>query len=185
MVPGCRQPCRVESSVIYCYIYGMGAFQHTELFDIMAHTGGSKSHASLERGLKSTGVCLQNVAKFEGHKGAVTGLSFSENGYYLSTSGADGVHLWDLRKLRNFKNLTPYENDVPSQVISFCLDCHFFPFFVSRLRRLFECFWQHQACILRIACLRVRMVTARSAVQSVVHSSSCNSHCRASQSASC
>ena len=37
---------------------------------------------------------LQNVAKFEGHKGPVTGLSFSENGYFLATAAADGVKLW-------------------------------------------------------------------------------------------
>ena len=59
------------------------------------------------------------MAKFEGHKGAVTGLCFSENGYYLATTATDGVKLWDLRKLRNFKTLTPYEAGVPSQV-TFC-----------------------------------------------------------------
>ena len=37
---------------------------------------------------------VQNVAKFEGHKGPVTGLSFSENGYFLATAAADGVKLW-------------------------------------------------------------------------------------------
>ncbi len=36
----------------------------------------------------------QNVAKFEGHKGPVTGLSFSENGYFLATAASDGVKLW-------------------------------------------------------------------------------------------
>ncbi|OSX79797.1 hypothetical protein BU14_0071s0051 [Porphyra umbilicalis] len=30
---------------------------------------------------------------------AVTGLSFSENGYYVVTAGARGVRVWDLRKL--------------------------------------------------------------------------------------
>jgi pre-mRNA-processing factor 19 len=29
--------------------------------------------------------------------------------YYLATGAADGVKLWDLRKLKNFKTLTPYE----------------------------------------------------------------------------
>lgn len=47
------------------------------------------------------------VAKFEGHSGALSGMSFSENGYYLATCAPDGVKLWDLRKLRNFKTLTP------------------------------------------------------------------------------
>ncbi|KAK9866225.1 hypothetical protein WJX84_007807 [Apatococcus fuscideae] len=51
----------------------------------------------------------KNVAKFEGHKGPVSGLCFSENGYYLATTAADGVKLWDLRKLKNFRTLTPYE----------------------------------------------------------------------------
>eukprot|EP00898_Chlorokybus_atmophyticus_P008651 jgi/Chlat1/8788/Chrsp90S08134 len=46
-----------------------------------------------------------NVAKFEGHTGTVTSLSFSENGYYLATAAADGVKLWDLRKLKNFRNI--------------------------------------------------------------------------------
>ena len=32
-------------------------------------------------------------------------MSFSENGYYLATAADDGVKLWDLRKLKNFKSL--------------------------------------------------------------------------------
>jgi len=49
---------------------------------------------------------LRAVAKFEGHlssatSSGVTGLSFSENGYYLATGAADGVKAWDLRKLKN------------------------------------------------------------------------------------
>ena len=59
---------------------------------------------------------MQNVAKFEGHKGPVSGLCFSENGYYLATAADDGVKLWDLRKLKNFRTLTPYEAGIPSQV---------------------------------------------------------------------
>lgn len=51
----------------------------------------------------------QNVAKFAGHAGPITSMSFSENGYYLATSATDGVKLWDLRKLKNFRTLTPYE----------------------------------------------------------------------------
>ena len=51
----------------------------------------------------------QNPASFEGeagHTGAVTSASFSENGYYLATSGADhAVKIWDLRKLKNLQTL--------------------------------------------------------------------------------
>jgi len=49
----------------------------------------------------------ENVATFEGHKGGICEISFSENGYYLSTSDNNGVvKLWDLRKLKNFKDLS-------------------------------------------------------------------------------
>ncbi|GBF98278.1 spliceosome nuclear pre-mRNA splicing factor [Raphidocelis subcapitata] len=51
----------------------------------------------------------KNVAQFEGHTAPVTSLSFSENGYHLATAAADGIKLWDLRKLKNFKTLSPYE----------------------------------------------------------------------------
>ena len=44
------------------------------------------------------------AAKVEGHVGAVSSMSFSENGYYLATCAEDGVKLWDLRKLKNFKS---------------------------------------------------------------------------------
>ena len=55
----------------------------------------------------------QNVAKFEGHRGAICSLSFSENGYYLATCASDGVKLWDLRKLKNFKTISPYAEGAP------------------------------------------------------------------------
>ena len=56
--------------------------------------------------LPETASCApQNAASFTGHKGAVHSMSFSENGYYLATTADDGVKLWDLRKLKNFKTL--------------------------------------------------------------------------------
>lgn len=42
----------------------------------------------------------QEAAKFVDHKDTITGLSFSENGYYLASSSKDStVRIWDLRKL--------------------------------------------------------------------------------------
>ena len=46
----------------------------------------------------------------------MTSLSFSENGYFLATTASDGVKLWDLRKLRNFRTLTPYETGLATAV---------------------------------------------------------------------
>lgn len=48
-----------------------------------------------------------NVRTFEGHIGKVTGIAFSENGYYLATSAAGEavVKMWDLRKLTNFHTI--------------------------------------------------------------------------------
>jgi len=49
---------------------------------------------------------LKPAASFsEGHE-QLSGLSFSENGYYLASADVKGlVKLWDLRKLVNFQNL--------------------------------------------------------------------------------
>jgi pre-mRNA-processing factor 19 len=55
-----------------------------------------------------------NVAKFEGHTGPVTDISFSENGYFLATAAHDGVKLWDLRKLKNFRSFAPYDSSTPT-----------------------------------------------------------------------
>ncbi|KAK4478230.1 hypothetical protein RD792_017513 [Penstemon davidsonii] len=60
-----------------------------------------------------------NVARFDGHVGAVTSISFSENGYFLATAAQDGVKLWDLRKLRNFRTFTPYDENIPTQSVEF------------------------------------------------------------------
>ncbi|XP_068665081.1 pre-mRNA-processing factor 19-like isoform X2 [Aristolochia californica] len=53
-----------------------------------------------------------NVAQFDGHQGPVTSISFSENGYFLATVAQDGVKLWDLRKLKNFR---PFSKDEEAQ----------------------------------------------------------------------
>jgi pre-mRNA-processing factor 19 len=46
------------------------------------------------------------IHSFEGHAGAVLGLDFSENGYYMASTGTDGqVKLWDLRKLKDIKTM--------------------------------------------------------------------------------
>ncbi|KAL2530275.1 Pre-mRNA-proCES [Forsythia ovata] len=60
-----------------------------------------------------------NVARFDGHVGAVTAISFSENGYFLATAAQDGVKLWDLRKLKNFRTFTPYDENTPTQSVEF------------------------------------------------------------------
>lgn len=60
-----------------------------------------------------------NVAQFEGHSGPVTDVSFSENGFFLATAAHDGVKLWDLRKLRNFRSFTPYDSNTPTNTVEF------------------------------------------------------------------
>ncbi|CAL1384332.1 unnamed protein product [Linum trigynum] len=60
-----------------------------------------------------------NVAKFEGHVGPVTAISFSENGYFLATAAHDSVKLWDLRKLKNFRTLNLYDGDAPTNSVVF------------------------------------------------------------------
>ncbi|KAK1260514.1 U-box domain-containing protein 72 [Acorus gramineus] len=60
-----------------------------------------------------------NVANFDGHVGPVTSMSFSENGYFLATAAHDGVKLWDLRKLRNFRTFTPYDSNTSTNSVEF------------------------------------------------------------------
>ncbi|KAK4405958.1 Pre-processing factor 19 [Sesamum angolense] len=60
-----------------------------------------------------------NVARFDGHIGAVTAISFSENGYFLATAAQDGVKLWDLRRLKNFRTFSPYDENTPTQSVEF------------------------------------------------------------------
>lgn len=51
------------------------------------------------------------AADFDGHTGAITSLSFSENGYFLATTSENNeVKLWDLRKLVNFETITMPSN---------------------------------------------------------------------------
>ncbi|KAL4190586.1 hypothetical protein AMTRI_Chr07g25440 [Amborella trichopoda] len=60
-----------------------------------------------------------NVANFAGHDGPVNSISFSENGYFLATAADDGVKLWDLRKLRNFRSISPYDSQTPTNSVEF------------------------------------------------------------------
>jgi pre-mRNA-processing factor 19 len=62
------------------------------------------------------------VATFEGHVGNISAISFSENGYYLATAADDAsVKLWDLRKLKNFKNIQVTGNFYDHNLLEFKL----------------------------------------------------------------
>lgn len=46
------------------------------------------------------------IHSFEGHGGPIAALDFSENGYLMASTSAEGtVKLWDLRKLKNLHTL--------------------------------------------------------------------------------
>lgn len=71
-------------------------------------------------GIKVWETRTQNcVATFEGHAGAVSSLSFSENGYHMASASSDGVKLWDLRKLKTFHSLSPYGDEAPTGAVAF------------------------------------------------------------------
>ncbi|XP_027116671.1 pre-mRNA-processing factor 19 homolog 1-like [Coffea arabica] len=65
-----------------------------------------------------------NVANFDDHRhgpvtGPVTAMSFSENGYFLATAAHDGVRIFDLRKLKNFRTFSPYDENTSTQCVEF------------------------------------------------------------------
>jgi pre-mRNA-processing factor 19 len=59
----------------------------------------------------------KNVVTFEGHKGHISDLCFSENGYYLTTAALDEqLKLWDLR---GPKNINSIKLDAPIRRMTF------------------------------------------------------------------
>ncbi|KAL0456924.1 UNVERIFIED_CONTAM: Pre-processing factor 19, partial [Sesamum latifolium] len=82
----------------------------------------------------ASGLCLTQVEDTSGSSegytsaafhpdglilGTVTAISFSENGYFLATAAQDGVKLWDLRRLKNFRTFAPYDENTPTQSVEF------------------------------------------------------------------
>ena len=68
----------------------------------------------------------KSVCAFEGHAGPIHAISFSENGYYLATTGGrgdgaeDSVRVWDLRKLKAVHTMaTPYAKPKTPVVATF------------------------------------------------------------------
>ncbi|KAG5513699.1 hypothetical protein PMAC_000737 [Pneumocystis sp. 'macacae'] len=61
----------------------------------------------------------KNVANFDSHKGIITSLSFSENGYWLSVASSQDphVHIWDLRN-----NTQTHFLDATGSITSLCWD---------------------------------------------------------------
>ena len=59
------------------------------------------------------------MAKFEGHTGPVKQISFSENGYHMASAAKDGIRIWDLRKLKSIKEITPYYETGEASCVSF------------------------------------------------------------------
>ncbi|TVU31522.1 hypothetical protein EJB05_23209 [Eragrostis curvula] len=55
-----------------------------------------------------------NVAKLPGHIGPVNAMSFSGNGYHVATAARNGVMIWDVRKYRYLRTISPYCSDTPT-----------------------------------------------------------------------
>ena len=45
----------------------------------------------------------ENVMSFQGHRGAISGSTVSENGFFIATTADDGAQVWDLRKFKSVK----------------------------------------------------------------------------------
>lgn len=71
---------------------------------------GGKSSSRIRIWESRTQKC---VAKFDDNASC---LSFSENGYYMASSGAEGVKVWDLRKLKTIQSL---ESKYPVEAVAF------------------------------------------------------------------
>ena len=71
----------------------------------IAHTSCTRLRAATDKNMIRVWEVRQqkNVASFSDHTSPVTSLAFSENGYHMASAAADGVKLWDLRKLKVFK----------------------------------------------------------------------------------
>ena len=68
----------------------------------------------------------QNVVTFQGHKGPVASINFSENGFYVLTAGPDGFKAWDLRKVAKqgaqavpVKHLEPVNGEASDAVFDY------------------------------------------------------------------
>ncbi|GMH44311.1 hypothetical protein BSKO_12245 [Bryopsis sp. KO-2023] len=60
--------------------------------------------------MKDQTIAKSLRAEEGGHSRPVKSLAFSENGYYMATAAEDVVKVWDLRKLKVVRELTPYED---------------------------------------------------------------------------